>query len=424
MSRTILLVEDSVTQALHVQELLSRHGYAAEVATDGRAGLQRARELMPDLLISDVVMPGMDGYELCQELRLDPALRRVPVILLTDRRTPADILHGLEVGADNFITKPIEDDYLLRRVERIFENLEYRTSGQFEVEILLTVGQRTITINADKQQIVELLFATSEELSVVNEKLTQSQRALAEHAANLEARVEERTEELKTSLEVLKRTTEDRRILADRLMRAEEIERRRIAEDVHDDSIQVMAAAAIRLSALAQRVSDPEQRTKIEQVTNSVQEAVKRLRQLVFRLVPPALEREGLTSVLRMYFGELERDWGLEITFEDEVGREPPASVGVLAYRIVQEALMNVCKHAQAAKVEVIAESVDKGIRVTIADDGRGFLQKADSESGFGTRTMRERTEMAGGRFDLWSAPGRGTTVSLWIPVSAREDED
>jgi signal transduction histidine kinase len=414
MPRTILLVEDSLTQALHVQQLLEQHGYVAELATDGKDGLERARELMPDLVISDVVMPEMDGYEFCRTLKADPDTRRIPFILLTDRRTPADILHGLEMGADNFITKPIDDDYLLTRVARIFENLEYRGKGKFEVEIILTVGPRRITINTDKQQIVELLFSTSEEMGIVNEKLVESERALREHSEKLETAVAERTKELRASLDALRDTMEDRRILADRLIRAEETERRRIARDVHDDSLQVMAAAAIRLSTLAPRLSDPEDQARVKGIAQTVQEAITRLRQLAFRLIPPALELQGLAAVLRMYFEDIQKDWNLEATLDDRLDTEPAMDVSVVAYRVIQEALMNVYKHAEARSVVVALETIDGGVATTVTDDGRGFAQ--DVQLGFGTHTMRERAEMAGGRFNLESVPGQGTTVWFWIP--------
>ena len=165
-AHTILVVEDSPTQAERLRLLLETEGHRVDVARNGREGLERARLAPPDLIISDVVMPEMDGYAFCRAVKSTETLRRIPFVLLTERNTPADIIQGFERGADNFITKPFEDEHLLARVRRIFEHLELRRQGRLDVEIALNVGGRSIVINADKQQMIELLFATRRSWSV------------------------------------------------------------------------------------------------------------------------------------------------------------------------------------------------------------------------------------------------------------------
>jgi len=109
MERKILVAEDSPTQAERVRLLLEGEGYRVELANNGREGLERVCSAPPDLIISDVVMPEMDGYAFCRAVKSAQETRRIPFVLLTERRTPLDILKGLERGADNFITKPFED---------------------------------------------------------------------------------------------------------------------------------------------------------------------------------------------------------------------------------------------------------------------------------------------------------------------------
>jgi signal transduction histidine kinase len=192
MERRILVVEDSPTQAEHVRLILEGRGYTVEVARNGREGLARVRESRPDLVISDVNMPEMDGYEFCRAVKGSAATRRIPFVLLTERRAPADIVRGFEHGADNFIPKPFDDAYLLDRVQRIFEHLELRGRQRLDMELTLRVGGRTLTINADKQQIIELLFATFEELSRVNEDLELRTEALRLSNARLQEEITER----------------------------------------------------------------------------------------------------------------------------------------------------------------------------------------------------------------------------------------
>ena len=201
MERRILVVEDSPTQAEHLRLLLEGEGYQVEVARTGREALQRLRLAPPDLIVSDVVMPEMDGYALCRAVKSTEVTRRVPFVFLTERKTALDILRGLECGADNFITKPFEGDYLVERVRRIFEQLALRERGHLDVEITLRFGGRQVVINADKQQIVEMLFSTFEELCRLNERLAASQRMVEEHARTLEAKVAERTRELRSLFE-------------------------------------------------------------------------------------------------------------------------------------------------------------------------------------------------------------------------------
>ncbi len=196
MESTILVAEDSPTQAERLRLLLENEGYRVEVVRNGREGLDRVKLTPPDLIISDVVMPQMDGYAFCRAVKSTETLRRIPFVLLTERNTPADIVKGFERGADNFITKPFEDEHLLERVKRIFEHLELRRQGRLDVEISLNVGGRAIVINADKQQMIELLFATLEELARLNGRLGEAQRTVEEYARSLEAKVEERNQQL------------------------------------------------------------------------------------------------------------------------------------------------------------------------------------------------------------------------------------
>ncbi len=193
MARRILVAEDSPTQAELVRLLLEQAGYQVDLAGNGREGLEKVQSSPPDLIISDVLMPEMDGYAFCQAVKASEKTRRIPFVLLTQQNAPQHVLRGLTCGADNFIPKPFEDKKLLERVAGIFEHLEYRQKGQLEVEVKLRVGDRELVINPDKQQIVELLFATFDDVCSLNNELRIVGRKLEDYALNLEAKVEERT---------------------------------------------------------------------------------------------------------------------------------------------------------------------------------------------------------------------------------------
>ena len=131
----ILIAEDSPTQAEKLRSLLEEHGYTVVTAPDGKQALALARRRKPTLVISDVMMPEMGGFELCREIKGDEQLKDVPVILLTSLSDVRDIMQGLECGADNFIRKPYEDRYLLARIDYLLMNLELRKSQKMRMGV-------------------------------------------------------------------------------------------------------------------------------------------------------------------------------------------------------------------------------------------------------------------------------------------------
>jgi two-component system, sensor histidine kinase and response regulator len=185
LAQRVLAVEDSRTQAERLRLLLTAAGYEVELAVNGREGLQAASARAPDLIVSDVTMPEMDGFAFCRAIKTAESTRQIPFILLTARASPADIIRGLECGADNFIPKPYEDDYLLERIRRILEQLELRKQDRLEMEVVLTLQDRRVAVTADRQQIMELLFATFDQMSASYDELAKANREL--EAARSEA---------------------------------------------------------------------------------------------------------------------------------------------------------------------------------------------------------------------------------------------
>lgn len=175
----ILVVEDSSTQAEQLASMLEAHGYQVVIAADGLQALTIIEKQHPDLIISDVVMPNLGGYELSKALKSHPHTRHIPLILVTTLADPIDVLRGLECGADNFIRKPVEQRYLLSRIEYLLMNRTLRKHeiSQLGVEIELR-GQRHF-INSDRRQILDLLISTYEQAVDLNQELTQQQRELA-----------------------------------------------------------------------------------------------------------------------------------------------------------------------------------------------------------------------------------------------------
>lgn len=230
-------------------------------------------------------------------------------------------------------------------------------------------------------------------------------------------------EAMRTSLERLRVADVERRRLLERVVAAHEEERRRIAADIHDDTVQVMSAVGIRLESFGRLLEDEGHLGAIHDLKETMGAAVRRLRQLMFELRPPALDREGLVPALRTYLDRFQRETGLRCTLESGLLSEPVDAIRLSLYRITQEAVNNVRKHARAASVDVSLDEREGGITLRVADDGAGFVPPERAAPGhLGLSAMRERAEMARGRFQVRSVPGAGTTIEVWVPLGENED--
>ncbi len=246
------------------------------------------------------------------------------------------------------------------------------------------------------------------------------EQQLRAHNEELEAKVAERTEELREVIAELQEIDEQRRRLLEHVVRAAEEERTRIAHDIHDDPVQKMAALKMRLELFRKKhpgLSDIDEALEVMRVT------IQSMRTLLFDLSPPTLEEEGLGSALTSLLENSDSsfDWMVD---DDALDEEPAVQTSLILYRIAQEAFANARKHAEARHISVTLEPRDGGTSMQIADDGVGFiLQEAlvAAPGHLGLAAIRERAEMAGGWSKLWSLPGQGTTLEVWLP---REEAD
>lgn len=183
----ILVVEDSPTQAQRLQYLLEQEGHEVEVAANGRIALELVQRKKPALVISDIVMPEMDGYELTRRLKAQHDLRDVPVVLVTTMSEPQDVILGLECGADNFVLKPYDERYLISRIHYMLMNREYQhlTASREEAGIEIHFNNQRHYITADRLQILNLLLSTYEAAIQRNRELRRSQEELERRSAEV-----------------------------------------------------------------------------------------------------------------------------------------------------------------------------------------------------------------------------------------------
>ncbi|MFZ5651754.1 MAG: diguanylate cyclase [Bacillota bacterium] len=175
---SILVVEDSLTQAEQLRCLLEENEYQVAVAHNGAQALAGIREKKPSVVISDIMMPEMDGYQLCTKIKEDESLKDIPVLLLTSLSDPTDVIRGLECGADNFITKPYSEKFLLSRINHILINRELRKSRSSEMGIEVFFAGKKHFLTSERIQIIDLLLSTYENAIQQKIELEQSYRQL------------------------------------------------------------------------------------------------------------------------------------------------------------------------------------------------------------------------------------------------------
>ena len=207
------------------------------------------------------------------------------------------------------------------------------------------------------------------------------------------------------------------------IVQAQEQERRRIAGEIHDDAVQSMTAVLLRLALLRRTLDGDEDRELIGELEASVSEAIARLRRVIVGLRPPDIEQRGLASTVRTALAKLKEDFAVDYQLTNGLTSEPSTDASAIAYRVLQEALANTRKHADATRVDVLLESRLDGVLVRVIDNGVGFEVTADFDrerpGHLGLATMRERAELCGGWLAIHSRPGR-TTVEYWIPDMPR----
>lgn len=174
----ILVVEDSPTQALKLKYILEKQEYTVRLATNGVEGLEAIAERRPTLVISDVLMPEMDGYEFCTRIKGDDELSSIPVILLTTLSDPQDIIRGLESGADNFLNKPYSEEALLSRIKYILINMDVRSRMRTGMGIEIYFANKKHYLTSERIQIIDLLLSTYENAVEKNRELEQANKKL------------------------------------------------------------------------------------------------------------------------------------------------------------------------------------------------------------------------------------------------------
>ena len=205
------------------------------------------------------------------------------------------------------------------------------------------------------------------------------------------------------------------------VIKAEENERQRIARDLHDGVGQMMSAAKMNLSAFESEVSfqDNDQKLEFEKIIGLVDESCREIRSVSHNMMPNALLRNSLAAAIREFIDKIEGKTMKIHLFTEGLDERLDSDVEIVLYRVIQECVNNVVRHAQASTLDITIIRDKDGISATIEDNGRGFDAKDSSKfDGIGMRNIITRVEYLKGTVEFDSAPGRGTAVGIHVPVN------
>ena len=202
----ILIVDDSPTQAEYLRYQIEKHNFTACTASNGTEAFEIMQKHKPDLVISDIVMPQMSGYELCRKIKEDSTLKDIPVILLSSLSDPHDIMRSLECGADHFVPKSCSEDYLFDLIDNFLKNDERNRYTDTSGDIDLYFNGHNYLIKSNKMQIINLLLSTYETAIQKNNELLSAQNKLRDMNNYLEQKVQERTSSLELEIKERKKT--------------------------------------------------------------------------------------------------------------------------------------------------------------------------------------------------------------------------
>ncbi|MBX9679548.1 MAG: PAS domain S-box protein [Gemmataceae bacterium] len=235
----------------------------------------------------------------------------------------------------------------------------------------------------------------------------------------LEKRVTERTAELENAMDALENEMGRRRALAQRLSTAQEDEQRRFSRDLHDTVGQLMAGLSLAFKAIETAGElAPSAASRMAEAQRIMNELGRELHGLAVRLRPTSLDDIGLESALGQLVSEWSARSGVPVDFHAAGLNRLPPDVETAIYRVVQEALTNIAKHAKASSVSVVATRPDGFVAVVVEDNGGGFDPTVTPSGRLGLLGMRERVELIGGEVDIESNAGAGTTLTVQIPIT------
>jgi len=396
----VLVVDDNTESLYLLEKQLGAIGYSVVPARNGVEALQKLEQQSFDLIISDILMPQMDGFQLCHVVKTREPFCRIPFVFYTATYTEKkDEAAGLSLGASRFIIKPQEP---VKFINAIKEVLSQQASGDLPAPPLPPMAEGEY-LKAYNERLVAKLEQKIEQLRAA---LDQKESEVAERR-RAEAKLLEYQRDLQS--------------LASRLLLVEESERRRFSQLLHDHIGQNLTYAKLKLGVLRKTVTDPSENEVLSEILTLFEEMSEETRTLTYELSPPLLYEIGLDAALEWLCEHFQKRYGLQCSFEaSNVADSLQSDVRVALFQSVRELLFNVVKHSKGKSASVKSWLCDGRLQLSVSDDGIGIPEPKTGTAGasFGLFNVRERMKYIGGHVEIESGSRGGSRVSLILDIS------
>lgn len=465
----LLVVDDEKESLAPLLDLVSKWGYEAKGFTSAKEALAVVKEQDCDLLLTDLIMPEMDGIGLLQAaMKIRPHL---VCVIITGKATVQTAVEAMKVGAFDYVSKPLDFKLLRLTLSRALELVllrrseeKYRAIVEDQTEFICR-WQPDGTITFVNEVCCRYFGKTCRELigqTFPPFTLKWDQKNLDEHISSLtlinpvsaidlrvalpngEIRWQQWTNralfddrgliteflsvgrditERKIAEDSLLKSRELLRSLSARLAEVEEAERKKLAMELHDMVGQNLTALGINLNIIRSQISGAGSdliESRLKDSLLLVERTALCIRDVMSELRPMVMDDYGLMAALRWYGERFSARTGLAVTVKGDALKSRLSHTSETAlFRIVQEALTNVAKHAQAGRVIIELDELENTVHLTVSDDGMGFdpyaLRQMGDHTGWGLITMEERAVAAGGKFRIESCPGSGTRITIKV---------
>ncbi|PWT76436.1 MAG: hypothetical protein C5B46_01185 [Proteobacteria bacterium] len=459
----ILIVDDTPSNLEVLVDLLSAHDFAVSVAEDGESALEQVAYIKPDLILLDVLMPILDGYATCERLKAQPATRDIPVVFMTGLTDTVNKVKGFGLGAVDYVTKPFQHEEVIARItahltlqqlRRRLQESEERLSRVIEsaMDAIVTLDEqgRLIFFNRAAERVFrcdaahaigqlcdrflsaalrDMIFADDEAATRAmwvpegHHAIRADGELFAIEASLSRAEAGGRTIHTLILRDMQERNQERLRELSARMQHDIEEERKRISRSLHDEMGQNLTALQLDADWIRRHCQGlPSILETIDRMKRCVEDSALSMRRIVADMRPRVLDDLGIDVAIQGLVKDVSTRTGLEIRFscEGQVA-DIDDTMKTALYRMLQECLTNVTRHAQASAVQVMLLANEREIQLTVSDDGRGFSPQTQSKPGsFGLFGLGERAGQLGGTVAVQSAPTKGTRVVVRLPTNGR----
>jgi signal transduction histidine kinase len=366
----ILLVDDEPILIDMLRPALVAAHYAVSVAVSSEMAIHAAETIGPDIILLDIGLPVIDGYETCRQLKLNIITKDIPVIFLTSHSDTFDKVHGFQSGASDYILKSVDVEELLARIETHITL--YRLKRELQ-ELNNTLEERV------KRQTLELVSA--------NERLKNE------------------NEERKTAEQQVRDLTRD-------VVLSQDEEQRRIARDLHDSVTQTLLAAKMKLREFDERPDN--NKDPFNQGISFLDRALQELKDIYGNLYPAMLHDLGLAAALKWYAKHHLEMNKISVLMDLDIHEDVSEAIKLNFYRIIQELFSNIARHSGSDSVKVVFHLIDENnITLVVEDNGIGFNPQKEKGTGFGLSTTRQRCEHIGCLLKIESQEGSGVKISI-----------